>query len=480
MASEDPPAQAVVLESGTGEIRIGFAGEETPQAVFPPVVADYKYPHMLATETSFCTAQQPRRWYCGDEALAARSHGVALDPPIYPVVGGIVRECYWLKMERLWRHAFYDRLRIAPEEHPLLLAEPPLNPRANREKTAQLMFEEFNATALCLANQAVLSLYASGRTTGLVLDSGLDVSHVVPVYEGHAIRHSMARLDMAGRQLTAHLQQLLSEGGPELAKVAVERLIVRDIKEKLCYVALDYDQQMQQSAEKSYELPDGQVITVDKELYRCTEALFRPELLGLADRPGLHEAVYRAIMSCDPDLRPDLYRNVLLSGGTTLLHGLQDRLQKELTALAPHCMNIKVVAPPESKHSVWIGGSVLASLSTFLKIWISKEQYDEFGPDIVQTLCFSVIEDPRSGESGFRISTSPLSARSSGEIDSDVATDQVSHGVSLRDTEKLWTVAPRACVSWNIFFFLDEYGTTPLYSLFSPRRAVTATTQGIN
>jgi len=370
------PTQSIIVDAGSGMCKAGFAGDAAPRAVFSCVVGRPRYPCVMV-------GMGQRSTFVGDEAQTKRG----ILQLKYPIERGIVTN--WDDMELIYHHIFYNEFRIAPEKFPIILTEAPLNPLKNREKMTQIMFETFVTPAMYVSLQGILAMYNSGQGTGLLVECGDGVTCTIPVSEGYAFRSGMKRLDLGGKDLTNHLMKMLTERGYAYSTTA-EHEIIRDLKEKLGYVALDYEQELRKVAgdptyDKTYVMPDCKVLSVGNERFRCPEALFRPRLLG-REEPGIHELVFNSILNCDIDYRRVFYGNVLVSGGSAKFPGFAQRLHKELTAMSS--FRIKVIENGAPQLATWIGGSILGSLSTFQHMWISKAEYDEDGPRVVHRKCF--------------------------------------------------------------------------------------------
>lgn len=368
----------LVFDLGTGMFKAGMAGDDAPRAIFPCIIGRPKHQGIMI-------GMGQKECFIGEEANSKR--GVL--QLTYPIRKGIVQD--WEGFEMICNHAFYNELRCNPEDSPIMFTEAPLNPKQNREKLLQILFETFNVPACYVSIQAVLSLYSSGRTTGLVMDSGDGVTHVVPIYEGYSMPHAILRLDLAGYNLTTQLQKNLQYTGISMT-TSSEREIVRDIKEKLCYAATDYEAELEKAAntkecQATYELPDGNVITLNEERFTTTECLFKPSLIGI-EHDGVSSMIYESIQKCDIDIRSNISNNIALSGGSTMFPQIELRIHKDLNGISKSNRTYKLLAPPERKYSVWIGGSILASLSTFQQMWIKRDEYDETGPTIVHRKCF--------------------------------------------------------------------------------------------
>jgi len=328
--------------------------------------------------------------YIGNEVQSKRS-SLTLNCPIEK---GIVKPRSWDDMEKLWDHTFSNELRVSPEEHSILLTESPMNPKANRAKMTQIMFETFNVPAMYISIQAVLSLYATGRVNGMVLDAGHGVCHAVPIEDGYAFPHAISKLGIAGNDVTDYLMGILKERGYNFT-TSSEREIVRDIKEKLAYVAVDFETEMAkveedpETMEANYELPDGQIITVDSERFRCSEVLFQPDMVGNEGK-GIHELACESITQCRRDVHSEMYSNIVLSGGSTMFMNMDERLKREITALAPAMHKVKLVEVPseQREYSAWIGGSIMSGLSSFQEMYVMKDMYEDTGAAIVHRMCF--------------------------------------------------------------------------------------------
>ncbi|KAG5177113.1 hypothetical protein JKP88DRAFT_258820 [Tribonema minus] len=347
----DEEAGVLVVDVGSGMCKAGLAHEATPRAVFRSVVGRSK-------NTTGGTAQTST--YVGDAAISAADKLNISNP----IQRGVVTNGD--DMETLWQHIFADELRTSADEHAVVLCKAMLTTDADRQRMGQMMFEKFNARAVYFIVKPVLSLYASGRTDGCVVQSGDGVTHTVP-----------------SPTVSFYLSSILLERGYRFTSAA-DLEAVRDMK-RLAYVALNFASEKQRAAQigasikKSYALPDGRVITVGDQRFRCAEPLFSPAVMGAAGT-GIHKAAVDSISACDAGVRKELYRNVVLAGGNTMCGGIAERMVQEMTKVAPAMTAVKIVLPTERKYSAWVGGATVGSHSTFQNMSISKAQYEESGP----------------------------------------------------------------------------------------------------
>jgi len=378
MATPSIDTTALVIDNGTGTIKAGIAGDDAPRSAFRTIVGKPKMPGIMV-------GLDQKDVYIGDEAKEKK--GVLKIE--CPIERGIIKD--WNDMEKVWNHTIYQEMKTTPEEQAILLTEPPLNPKENREKTTEIMFDSFHVPCLYIGVQAVLALYASGKTTGLIVDSGEGITHTVPTYEGFAVPHAIHKAPLAGADLNDYFQILLKNLGYSFT-TPDDMENVAWLKERVCQAALDYDATVKESTEsKALErkevLPDGNtVVVVGIERCQVPEVLFNP---SLAKHPydGIQKYADESIKKCDQDIRKDLYKNIVLAGGSTLFPGMAERLKKEIKKLSPSA-DVSTFAPPERKYSVWIGGSIVASLSTFSAMYITRTEYNEIGPEIVHRKCF--------------------------------------------------------------------------------------------
>ena len=368
--------KVIVIDNGSMTCKAGFSGNSLPDFIVPSIVGKLRFPGMHCVKDT----------YIGTEAQEKRG----ILSVKYPIEYGIITN--WDDMRKLWSFILRQELEVDCEEHPVVLTEAPMTPRANREKMVQIWFEEFCSPAVYVGMQPVLALGSTGRLTGLSCDSGSATTSIVPVYEGHALPYAVPKCELSGADVTDFLMKLLNETSGNQFTTTADRQIVHDMKEKLCYVALNYETEVETmyanlDLKQSYELPDGKSIVIGKERFEAPELFFKPSLIGY-EMSSLPETMYRAISRCNVDLRRDLLHNINISGGNSMLPGFASRVRKELELLVKPDIRVEVCAEANRIYASWVGGAILANLSSFGEMAILKEEYDEYGPNMVSMKCF--------------------------------------------------------------------------------------------
>ncbi|KAL0486142.1 actin-like protein [Acrasis kona] len=417
---------SLVMDIGTLNTKAGFAGEDTPKAIFPSFVGTRNMQDKMQEDNNEV------RYYVGHKQLASPKDNLQVESPFE---NGVISN--WDHMERIIDHAYTARLGVKSCDHPILMTEVPYQPRQHREQMLSLLFDKFDAPAVFLAKNPVLSAFAHGKYTALVVDSGAYGTCVTPVHDGYALTRGIVRNQFAGFSLDTLTKQLLEKARKGESVHPLYRIqktkgkpatilpqdsnihpsyvdyslrgVLHDAKEQLLKISdAPFDEQRNKSIPlQNYELLDGSLVDIGTDRFVVPERLFasderhnnaqqqqQNDEMGefMPHQNAVHMLAHESIMRCDADIRKDLYANLILTGGTTMIPGFAKRLENELQARAP--MNIKVkpaissaALPTEKKYSVWIGGSILASLGSFQQMWITKQEYQEQGAAIVHKKC---------------------------------------------------------------------------------------------
>lgn len=357
MSKLDEPMIVIDVGSGTCKAGICKQGEMTPTVVIPTVIGKTKTGVLV-----------------GREALERCDNGSL----VYPVQRGIIMD--WEAMELVFRNLF-EGLQVQPKDRCVMFSLIARIPDAMVEKLSQLMFQTFGASALFIAKSGVLSLYSIGHLDGVVVQIGDGITSIVPISKGYAVNENVIEVPIGGNDLTEYMLQLLKENGAN----DIDAQNAKDVKERLCYVSTNFEQENASTVPAiQFQLGNGKSVTVGKEKFVVPELFFKPELKGIV---SLQQNVVNSVMKCEASLQANMFKNIVLTGGSAQFPGFKDRLQQEIRRLATG-VEVNVVTPPDQKNSAWTGGVILGALDTIKPMLVNKSEYEQKGLNIVKEKCF--------------------------------------------------------------------------------------------
>lgn len=367
----------LIVDLGSSEVKAGFSYQEAPKAIFPNYIGEPKYRKVLRAMDN--ENQEMKEHFIGSDC----EKYMGILKIRYPIQHGVFTD----EQDILTLFNYiYAKLEINNQEikeHPVLITEPLLNPYTNREKIATALFDNLGVPALFFASQPILSLFSTSGTSGVVLESGDGVTQSCVVYEGYSIPNSYIRYDYGGKDVTEYLQTLLKRQGYSFSTTA-EFQIVKKIKEQFCYTVVSDLEKNKKSDQNqtNFILPDGNYIKLEEEKILAPEILFNPSLIGM-EYLSFQQMIVNSVNKVDIDLRSKLYGNVFVSGGNTLLRGLQEKLHTEIKKITPKRVKVKLHTPNNRNLSCWLGGNVITTLEIFKKMCVTKNEWFEKGRKIV-------------------------------------------------------------------------------------------------
>ena len=364
---------SIIIDVGSGLMKVGFSGEDGPRNIFNSIVG---IPKMAGLKVGM---EQKER-YVAEEAISNAEFMNFYSP----IQRGEVVD--WDKFETLMHYLLYNQIEVVPEDMSVLITETPLSSKKNRSKISELLFEKFNVQKCHIANSSMLGLFSYGKSSGIVLDCGYNITSTVPVYEGFPLVYASQKINLGGEDLSNKLYDIIKGKLDKTYKTIKGKLLSEDIKDKLGYVSMDIKQEGEK-IEQKYILPDSKELTLGNELFEVNEILFSP-----GENPELKSVTNMVVDSlnlCDDDVKKEINESVCLIGGTTLMKNFSERLRLELSDNKDFGM-YNMAPAPERQFSAWIGGSIMSSLDNFQYLWVSKEEFDENGKSLVaiDSKCF--------------------------------------------------------------------------------------------
>ena len=367
---------SIIIDMGSGLVKVGFSGEDGPRNIFNSIVG---IPKMAGLKVGM---EQKER-YVGDEAIS----NLDIMNFFPPVQRGEVVD--WEKFETLMHYLLYNQIEVVPEEMSVLITETPLTSKENRAKLAEMLFEKFNVEKCHIANSSMLGLLAYGKVSGIVVDSGFNITSTVPIYEGFPLQYASMKINLGGEDLSIKLLDLIKDKVDPSYKLVKGRLLADDIKEKKGYISINNNEEQEEEKqdESNYTLPDGKDLKLGTEIFKTNNILFNPPEEN-KDLIGVPKMVEDSLNKCDDDVRSDINESICLIGGTTLMKNFPEKLRMELSDR--DLGNFNLSFSPERQFSSWVGGSIMSSLDNFPYMWVTKEEFDEKGKTLISidSKCF--------------------------------------------------------------------------------------------
>lgn len=357
----------VIIDNGTYEIKAGLNTKTSPELIFRTSVGFSK------------SEESSENWYIGEEAKEKKD----LLKFKYPIEFGLIRD--WENMEKIWGHIFSE-LKIDSYGSNVILTEVPMNPYKNREKTLQIFFETFDIQGLYIGIQSMFNFLSFGKFNGINIDSGEDVTHFVPIVDGIPYYYGTLRVDIGGKNLTEYMVRLVNEAGYFIS-TSQKKEMIKDLKEKICVVAYDFEEYIQIAEKIEYKLPDNSSIFLRDEIFKCPEALFDPIKIGKEDEDNFAKMCCNSINRCKNNDRNNISSCILLSGGNSMFKGLDERLRIEIKNIALESYKEDVRVESSEKYSAWIGEQAFSKFNNIEEILISKTEYYEKGSMVVDKKC---------------------------------------------------------------------------------------------